>query len=117
VSEQDAGEYKQVAVAFTEALATRDYAAAYALTSRGYRETTSVSALQAAFEEIVPLDWTTAGPIEVGLTMEDWPGREPSDVGWVHVSVGGDVYSEAVTVVVTLDGRELKVRTAEFGRP
>jgi hypothetical protein len=44
-------------------------------------------------------------------------GKEPSDVGWAYVSVGGDVYSEAVTVVVTLEEGELRVRTVEFGRP
>ena len=30
---------------------------------------------------------------------------------------GGDVYSEAITVVVTLEEGELRVRTVEFGRP
>jgi hypothetical protein len=44
-------------------------------------------------------------------------GKEPSDVGWAYVSVGGDVYSEAVTVVVTLEEGELRGRTVEFGRP
>lgn len=29
----------------------------------------------------------------------------------------GDVYSEAVTVVVMLEADTLKVRTVEFGRP
>jgi hypothetical protein len=111
------GDYKRVGLAFVEALATRDYDVAYALTSRDYRDSTSLKALQAAFESIVPVDWNTAGPIEVGQTMEDWPGREPSDVGWAYVSVGGDEYSEAVTVVVTLEEGELRVRTVEFGRP
>ena len=117
MADGSAGDYKRVAVAFTSALAARDYNAAYAMASRSYRDATSVTALQAAFEAVVPIDWNTVGPIEIGQTMEDWPGREPSDVGWVYVSVGGDTYSEAVTVVVTLDDRELKVRTAEFGRP
>jgi hypothetical protein len=49
--------------------------------------------------------------------MEDWPGRQPSDAGWAYVSVGGDVYSEAITVVVTREGGVLRVRTVEFGRP
>jgi hypothetical protein len=113
----NAGDYKRVALAFTEALAARDYSAAYALTSRTYRDSTSVKALQDAFEGIVPTDWGTVGPIEIGLTMEDWPGKESSDVGWAYVSVGGDVYSEAVTVVVTREEKELKVRTVELGRP
>lgn len=114
---RSAGDYKAVALAFTKALATRDYGAAYALTSKDYRDSTSVEAMQAAFERIVPIDWKTVGSIEVGETMEDWPGRKPSDVGWAYVSVGGDVYSEAITVVVTLEGNALRIRTVEFGRP
>ena len=73
--------------------------------------------MQAAFEAIVPTDWKTVGPIEVGENMDYWPGRKPSDAGWAYVSVGGDAYSEAVTVVVTLEGDALRVRTVEFGRP
>jgi len=117
MSTESAGDCKQVGLAFTKALAARDYGAAYALTSRAYRDSTSLQALEAAFETIVPSDWNTVGPIEVGEAMEDWPGREPSDVGWVYVSVGGDVYSEAVTVVVTREEGELRVRAVEFGRP
>jgi hypothetical protein len=117
MSGESAGDYKNVALDFTNALATRNYGAAYALTSDEYRDGTSVEAMQAAFEAIVPADWTTIGPVEVGGTMEDWPGRKPSDVGWAYVSVGGDAYSEAVTVVVTLEAGALRVRTVEFGRP
>jgi hypothetical protein len=73
--------------------------------------------MQAAFEAIVPTDWNTIGPIEVGETMDDWPDRKPSDVGWAYVSVGGHAYSEAVTVVMTTEDGDLRVRTVEFGRP
>ena len=117
MSGESAGDYKNVALGFTNALATRNYGAAYALTSSEYRDGTSVEDMQAAFEAIVPTDWTTIGPVEVGDTMEDWPGRKRSDVGWAYVSVGGDAYSEAVTVVVTLEEDALRVRTVEFGRP
>ena len=117
MSEATARDYKQVALAFTKALAARDYDAAYAVTSRAYRDGTSLTAMADAFEAIVPADWSAVGPIEAGETMEDWPGREPSDAGWVYVSVGGDMYSEAVTVVVTREEGALKVRTVEFGRP
>ena len=110
-------DYKQIALAFTKALGARDYDAAYALTSRAYRDGMSRTALQEAFETIVPTDWGPVGPIEIGETMEDWPGREPPDAGWVYVSVGGDTYSEAVIVVVTREEGELRVRTVEFGRP
>jgi hypothetical protein len=111
------GGFKRVAVTFTKALVSRDYAAAYELTSKEYRDSTSLEAMQAAFEAIVPDDWKTVGPVEVGETMEAWPGKKPLDVGWAYVSIGGDVYSEAVTVVITSEGGELRVRTVEFGRP
>jgi hypothetical protein len=28
--------------------------------------------------------------------METWPDKQPSEVGWDYVGIGGDVYSEAV---------------------
>src|SRR6188474_809311 len=89
MSGESAGDYKNVALGFTNALAARNYGAAYALTSSEYRDGTSVEDMQAAFEAIVPTDWKTIGPVEVGGAMEDWPGRKPSDVGWAYVSVGG----------------------------
>ena len=73
--------------------------------------------MKSEFEAIVPSDWGTMGPIEIGETLKDWPGKGPSDLGWVYVSIGGDVYSEAVTVVITLENGGPKVREVEFGRP
>jgi hypothetical protein len=49
--------------------------------------------------------------------MESWPGHESGDLGWAYVSIGGDVYSEAVTVVVALEDGESRIRSVEFGRP
>jgi hypothetical protein len=117
MSRTSTGDYRAVAIGFTNALTTRNYTAAYAMTSKDYRGTTSAAEMQAAFESIVPTDWKTVGPVEIGQTMDDWPGRKPSDAGWAYVSVGGDMYSEAVVVVVTAEEGALKVRTAEFGRP
>jgi len=113
----EAAESKEVALAFTKALTARDYATAYALTAMEYRGATAMQAMQAAFEGVVPSDWGSVGPIEVVQTMQDWPGRKTADIGWVYVSIGGDVYSEAVTIVVTREGGVARVRTAEFGRP
>ena len=36
---------------------------------------------------------------------------------WLRASFGGDAYSEAITIVVTLENGSLKVRDIEFGRP
>jgi hypothetical protein len=43
----------------------------------------------------------TVGPVAVTCTMGTWPDKRPSDVGWIYVNLGGDVYSEGVTVIVT----------------
>jgi hypothetical protein len=110
-------DYPGVGLAFARALARRDYPAAYAMTSGEYRSRTTMADMQAAFEAIVPMDSPMAGSVEVGLTMETWPDKQPSDVGWAYVSIGGDVYSEAVIVVVAQEAGTLKIRTVEFGRP
>ncbi|MBC8006787.1 MAG: hypothetical protein H7X76_01930 [Prolixibacteraceae bacterium] len=114
---QGAGNYKSLALQFVTSLAKRDYAAAYRVTSKEYQTRTSLDQMRAGFEAIVPEDWKIVGPIEVGNTMENWPEKRPLDVGWAYVSVGGDVYSEAVTVIVTSEAQALRVRSVEFGRP
>ena len=110
-------DYPSVGFAFGSALAGRDYAAAYAMTSREYQRSTTLAEMQTAFETIVPTDWPTVGPVEVGYTMTAWPDKQPADVGWAYVSIGGEVYSEAVIVIVTLEADTLKIRAVEFGRP
>ena len=77
----------------------------------------SLEQLQQSFEAIVPDDWGEMGPIEVGETMTSWPGKQAADIAWVYVSIGGNVYSEAITVVVTSEDESLKIREIEFGRP
>lgn len=103
--------------AFAAALTARDYAGAYAMTAREYQRTSSLEEMRAGFEAIVPPDWGTVGSVDVVHTMDDWPDKQPADVRWVYVSIGGDVYSEAITVVVTIEDGLLKVRHVEFGRP
>jgi hypothetical protein len=87
------------------------------MTSSDYQHSTTLHEMRAGFQAIVPVDWRTVGPIEIGQVMESWPAKKPSDVGWVYISIGSDVYSEALTLVVMLEGNTLKVRTVEFGRP
>jgi hypothetical protein len=112
-----AHDYRAVGLNFATALARRDYATAYAMTSSEYQRNITAAEMRAAFEAIVPTDWRTVGPVEVGVTMETWPDKQPSDVGWAYVSIGGEVYSEAVIVVVGLESDTLRIRTVEFGRP
>jgi hypothetical protein len=108
---------KETALAFTRALASRDFAAAYAMTSAEYRDRTSQQAMQAEFERVVSRDWKTVGPVELGETMQEWPGKASADLAWVYLTIAGDAYSEGATVVVSREGDSSRVRTAEFGRP
>jgi hypothetical protein len=108
---------KECAMQFGNLLAMRKYADAYEMTSKDYRRRTSLEEMQEQFENIVPIDWGPIDPIEAGRTMNDWRGKEPSDLMWVYVSLGGDVYSEAVTVIIAQEDGSLKVREVEFGRP
>jgi hypothetical protein len=110
-------DYRQIALEFAESLAAREYPKAYAMTSQGYRQGNTVDQLRTGFEAIVPTDWGAIGPIELGQTMTSWPEKQPSDLGWAYVSIGGDVYSEAVVVVVTSEDGEGKIREVQFGRP
>lgn len=110
-------DYRQVAIEFTRLLAAREYAKAHAMTSQEYRTRASVDQLRTDFENIVPPDWGPMGPIEVGQTMTSWPGKHPADLGWAYVSIGGNVYSEALVVVVVSENGEARVREVEFGRP
>jgi len=110
-------DYRNVALDFTRALAGRDYARAYGMTSNDYQKTTTLERMRDAFEAIVPTDWGAIGAVEIGHTMESWPDKRPSDLGWVYVGIGGDTYSEAVTVVIALEDGAMKVRGVELGRP
>lgn len=101
---------------FAQALLDRDFATAHALTSSEYRGRVSPAELQEEFERSVPPDWR-GGFVEVGEPELDWRGKRPTDVAMVYVCIGGDVYSEAVIVVVAEEGDELTVREVEVGRP
>ncbi len=113
----DLSDYRGIALEFAKLLAERQYREAYALTSQAYRQWNTAEQLQAAFESIVPLAWSVIGPIEVVQSRTTWPGQQSSDLGWVYVSIGGDVYSEGVTLVVTSEQGVAKIRDVELGRP
>lgn len=110
-------DYASVAVNFARALTNRDFESAYAMTSSDFQRRVPLEEMRAGFEALLPAEFGDVTSVDIGLTMDSWPDKEPSDVAWVYVSIGGDVYSEAVTVVVTMENDSLKVRDVAFGRP
>jgi hypothetical protein len=117
LSSANTTDFRQVALLFAKALSAREYPIAYAMTSEQFRRNHTAEDLKAQFEAIVPPDWGAIGPIEVGQTMTHWPTKQQSDLGWAYVSIGGNVYSEAVIVVVTSTNGNPQIREVEFGRP
>ena len=119
LAEPGAADFRAVALQFAKALAARDYSAAYGMTAQELRSRMSQGEMQAGFEAIVPLDWGPIDPIEVSGTLTEWrfPEKQPSDLGWVYVTIGGVAYGEAVIVIVTMENGEPRIRTVEFGRP
>lgn len=108
---------EELALEFARALARRDYRAAYSMTSREFQSTCSCEQMQENFESIIPEDWGSVDPIEIGTKMDNWPTKGANDLEWVYVVLGGDVYSEAVVVVVSEEDGVLRVREVEWGRP
>ena len=119
--ENNVAEYKKLALQFANALASRKYAVAYALTSSEFKKKNSLAEMQKSCESMLSIyptqEITHVEIFELEEAMTDWRGKQPEDVGWVYVSVGNENVVEAVTVVVTKEDEQLKIREVEFGRP
>jgi hypothetical protein len=87
------------------------------MTSEEFQSNCSWEDIQHHFESIVPTDWGPIDPLQIVLVMDDWPNKHPSDVEWISIVLGGECYSESITVIVTDDQGVLKVRSVEWGRP
>jgi hypothetical protein len=62
------------------------------------------------------------GPIQGAEVMEKfiiekWPDRQTGDLAVVYVALGGDNFSEAVTLMLAEYGQETLIRQLEWGRP
>ena len=113
----DAGGCIGAALEFANALVRRDDEAAYAMTTRDYQRRVPLATLRERFDAITPVEFGPITSVDVGMSMESWPDKQGGDVGWVYVTIGGDVYSEALIVVITVEDDAMKVREVEFGRP
>ena len=109
----------RVAEQFGRSIAQGDYAAAHSLLTEGARAVHSQDAIKQAVEEMIAIG---DGPItDVALVseciLEDWPDKQESDVGYVYVALTGDGFCEAVTVTLTREADEIRIRELEWGRP
>jgi hypothetical protein len=102
---------KALALVFARALAAKDHARAHGLLSAAAQSRTTVDALQADFEAMIPSDFGEISSIEL-LENPAWDGT------FVYVVIGGAAYSEAVMVeAFTSEDGAPKIERFQFGRP
>ncbi len=107
----------EFASSFAKALAGGDYGAAHKMLSPKMQQQYTDIGLRESFEEMIEYGDSPARVDGTVGTLEDWPGKTSSDIGWVYVSVSGDDYGEAVTVVVSVVEDRMAISSIEWGRP
>ncbi|UAW97799.1 hypothetical protein KEM63_13490 [Halopseudomonas nanhaiensis] len=108
---------REVAVRFAEALVAGEYEQAGQLLSSEAQRDYSAAQLRNDYRAMVAYG---SGPAKVDGVLQfmaDWPAREARDIGWAYVSISGDDFAEAISVVVAEHDGQPVVRDIEWGRP
>ncbi len=109
--------YPKFASRFAMALTDGEYEVAHEMLSPDMQQKHTADALGKKFEAMVKYGGSPAKVDGFIETLEDWPDKEPGDVGWVYVSVSGDDYAEAVIVIVSANDGGMSISSIEWGRP
>lgn len=109
--------YPKFASHFAAALTDGEYEAAFEMLSSDMQRKYSADELRNRFEAMVENGGSPAKVDGFIQTMEDWPDKKPDDVGWAYVSISGDDYAEAVTVIVSAGDYGMSISSIEWGRP
>ena len=99
-----------LALEFARALSERRYVEAHAMCTSDLRSKVSVEKMRSDFEVMIPLDWGPVAPIELVDNGELSPP-------YLYVSLGGEVYSEAIAIYLADVDGNLQVDRFELGRP
>ena len=117
VTEEMSVNYPKFASRFAMALTDGEYEVAHEMLSPDMQQKHTADALGKKFEAMVKYGGSPAKVDGFIETLEDWPDKEPGDVGWVYVSVSGDDYAEAVIVIVSANDGGMSISSIEWGRP
>jgi hypothetical protein len=110
-------EYGKMAFQFASAITNDNFSEAYSMLSEEQQNEQSPELLKEQFEKMIEYGKGPAHHIELTNEMTEWPAKETQDVGWAYVAMVGDEFSEAVSVVVSEENNEYKIRNIEWGRP
>lgn len=104
----------RIAGDFARRLVAGDFEAASAMLTPALRATLTPENLSAEYARMIEYGGGPANAAQPVTTMDDWPDKQPDDLGWAYVSISGLGFDEAVSVVVTQAGQ---IRQVEWGRP
>ncbi|AIE76243.1 hypothetical protein [Synechocystis sp. PCC 6714] len=111
----------QLAQLFGNLLTQTDYTSAYALLSPELQQQYSPQTLRKTVEAMIDYG---SGPIRSAIVMVDclltewqYPAMEANDVVWLYVSLEGEDFIEAVSLIVQHWEGKLVIRWLEWGRP
>ncbi|BAW96565.1 hypothetical protein NIES970_14980 [[Synechococcus] sp. NIES-970] len=104
----------EIALKFAQALVEGNFEAARLYLSPALQGQYPAPRLQQVFAAMVAYGDGPPTDVEAIATLDNWPDKRPQDWRWVYVSIAGDGYGEAVTVIV---GRDHLIHALEWGRP
>ena len=107
----------KVALTFARALVEGRYADAHAMLTPELAAEQTAGELGAVYEDMISIGDGPPEVVEGVTTLDEWPDKEPGDIGWAYVAIYGDGFSEAVAVVVTEHEGQPAIRYIEWGRP
>jgi hypothetical protein len=109
----------EVAEEFGNLIAEEDYVAAHRLLTRGAQKVHSPAKLKKAVKTMTAYEPGPIREVEVmtDMLLYNWPDKEPGDLAWVYVSLVGDSFVEAVSLVLVEEADGTRIRQLEWGRP
>ena len=112
-------DYIQFAKQFGDLIAKEDYVAARVLLTREAQVEWPAEEIKRRSESMrryAPGPFTDMRVME-DFILEDWPAKQDGDVASIYIALSGDNFCEAVSIKVTQQDGELRVRDLEWGRP
>jgi hypothetical protein len=109
----------QLAQRFGDLIASEDYSAAHTLLTTEAQNVHTAQEMKRRSESMrryAPGPFRNVQVMEEFM-LEEWPAKQEGDVASIYVSLEGDNFCEAVSVIVALQGSDLRIRDLEWGRP
>ncbi len=106
---------------FGDCLIQQDYDTAYSLLSLELQRQSPPEVLQQTVEDMIeygssPIQKASV-MVDCSLTEWQYPPMDPNDIVWLYISLEGEDFLEAVSVIVSQQDEKLVIRWLEWGRP